>query len=161
MESAGKAQLRERLFRVSVSLKGLNAALEVVGGIALLAVSPGFIVRAVALMTQDEVVEDPHDLVASYLLNATNHLSVSSEHFAAFYLLIHGVTKMLLVGALLKNKLWAYPMAVIVFSAFIGYQLYRFTLTRSMGLIALSLFDFLVIWLIWLEYRALKWRALA
>jgi uncharacterized membrane protein len=57
---------------------------------------------------------------------------------------------------LLKQKLWAYPSAVIVFGAFIVYQLYRFTLTHSIGLIALSLFDLVVIWLIHLEYRALK-----
>jgi uncharacterized membrane protein len=46
-----------------------------------------------------------------------------------------------------------------VFGAFIAYQLYRFTFTHSIGLIALSLFDFAVIWLIWLEYRSLGSRA--
>ena len=33
---------------------------------------------------------------------------------------------------------------------------YRFVLTHGLGLIALSLFDLVVIWLIYLEYRALK-----
>ncbi|MBO0742357.1 MAG: DUF2127 domain-containing protein, partial [Hyphomicrobiaceae bacterium] len=32
-------------------------------------------------------------------------------------------------AALLRHKLWAYPIAIIAFSAFILYQLYRFTLT--------------------------------
>ena len=63
-----------------------------------------------------------------------------------------------LVWALLKHKLWAYPLSIIVFAAFIVYQLYRFTFTRGLGLIALSLFDLVVIWLIYLEYRALKQR---
>jgi uncharacterized membrane protein len=62
------------------------------------------------------------------------------------------------VGALLKNKLWAYPLAMIIFGAFIIYQLYRFTLTHSIGLIALSIFDVAVVWLIRLEYRALGHR---
>jgi uncharacterized membrane protein len=136
----------------------LHAALEIVGGMAFLAVRPDFIVRVVGLLTQDEIAEDPRDLIANYLLKTASRLSLSSVHFAAFYLLTHGVTKMFLVGALLKNKLWAYPLAVIVFGAFIAYQLYRFTFTHSVGLIALSLFDLVVIWLIWLEYRALRTR---
>ena len=56
----------------------------------------------------------------------------------------HRVIKILLVGALLKRKLWAYPLAGAVFAAFITYQLYRYNFTRSIGLI----------WLIWLECRA-------
>jgi uncharacterized membrane protein len=151
-----RQHLRELLFRISVLLKGLNAALEIVGGAALLAVSPAFILRTVALLTQDEIAEDPRDLVANSLRRAVSHLSPASQHFAAIYLLIHGVTKIGLVGALLKHKLWAYPAAMIVFGAFIIYQIYRFTLTHGLGLIALSVFDLVVIWLIYLEYRALK-----
>src|SRR5215831_17639224 len=149
--SARRAESREVLFRVSVWLKGLHAGLEIGGGVALLAMMPSLIIRVVALLTQDELAEDPRDLIANYLLNAANHLSVSGQHFMAFYLLSHGVTKIFLVGALLKDKLWAYPLAVIVFGTFIVYQLYRFTFTRSLRLIALSVFDLAVIWLIWLE----------
>jgi uncharacterized membrane protein len=50
-------------------------------------------------------------------------------------------------------------MAVIVFGTFILYQLDRFTFTRSVGLIALCVFDLAVTWLIWLDYRALRFRA--
>jgi uncharacterized membrane protein len=154
-----KSQLRERLFRVSVALKGLHAVFEVVGGIALLVISPAFISRTIEFLTQDEIAEDPRDRIANYLLDATHHLSLGSQHFAAFYLLSHGVIKAFLVAALLKSRVWAYPLALIVFAAFIAYQLYRFTFTHSAGLIALSLFDLVVIWLIWLEYRALRSRA--
>jgi uncharacterized membrane protein len=157
--SVGKANFRELFFQISIWLKGLDAGLEIVGGVALFLVSRGLIIRVVALLTQDELAEDPHDLIANYLLNAAKHLSVSSKQFMAFYLLAHGVPKLLLVGALLRRKLWAYPIAIIAFGAFILYQLYRFTFTHSIGLIALSVFDLAVIWLIWLEYRALRFRA--
>jgi uncharacterized membrane protein len=90
------------------------------------------------------------------MLHVARHLSLGTEHFAAWYLLIHGVIKILLVVALLRAMLPAYPIAVIVFGAFIVYQLYRFTFTHSPGLIALSAFDGIVIWLIWFEYRALR-----
>jgi uncharacterized membrane protein len=156
MNKLRRQHFRELLFRISVLLKGLNAALEIVGGVALFAVSPAFILRTVALLTQDELAEDPRDLVANSLRRAASHLSPASQHFAAIYLLLHGVIKIGLVGALLKRELWAYPVAVLVFGAFIIYQLYRYTLTHGLGLIALSLFDLAVIWLIYLEYRALK-----
>jgi uncharacterized membrane protein len=151
-----RQNVREVSFRISIALKGVNAALEIVGGVALAAVSPAFILRAVALLTQNELAENPRDFIANYFLHAASHLSLSGQRFAAVYLFSHGVIKIGLVWALLRHKLWAYPLSIIVFGAFIVYQLYRFTLTHAPGLIALSLFDLLVIGLIYLELRALK-----
>lgn len=149
-----RARLRELLFRLSVLLKGLDAILEIAGAIALWLVSPGFIASAVHFLTQDEIAEDPHDLVANWLRHAAARFSFSSEHFMAIYLLAHGLIKIALVAALLRNRLWAYPVAIFVFTGFIAYQLYRFTLTGGLGLIFLTLFDLFLIALIWLEYRA-------
>jgi uncharacterized membrane protein len=42
--------------------------------------------------------------------------------------------------------------------AFIGYQLYRITVQISFGLIALTIFDALLVWLTWREYRAKRAR---
>lgn len=151
-----KSQVRELLFRYSVLLKGLDAVLEIVGGIALWFISPEFIVRLTALLTRGELSEDPRDLVSNYLRHAANRLSLGGEHFIAIYLLGHGVVKLFVVVALLRNKLWGYPLSIIVFGGFIVYQVYRYTLTHSLGLIALTIFDLIVIVLIWLEYRAVK-----
>lgn len=151
-----KAHFRELLFRVSVLLKGLDAISEIAGGIALWAVSPGLIIRVVGMLTQDEIVEDPHDFVANHLRHAASQFSLTSEHFMAIYLLGHGIVKIFVVVALLRNKLWAYPVAMIVFGGFVVYQIYRFTFTGSAGLIALTAVDLIVIWLIWLEYRAVR-----
>jgi uncharacterized membrane protein len=154
MYRASASQLRERFFRISVVLKGLDALAEIASGLALLVIKPEFFLRLISALTQDELEEDPRDFVANQLANLASHISIGAQHFAAFYLLAHGVVKIALVGALLKEKLWAFPWAIGVFGAFILYQLYRFTFTHSLGLIALSAFDVVVIWLIWLEYRA-------
>lgn len=151
-----KAELRELLFRVSVILKGLDVLLELVGGVALWWLSPGMIVRIVHFLTQDEIAEDPHDLVANLLRHAASHFSLSGEHFIAIYLIAHGVIKGFVVVGLLKNKLLAYPGAIVIFSGFIVYQVYRYALMGGVGLLALSFFDLIVIALIWLEYRAIK-----
>ena len=100
----------------------------------------------------------PHDFVANHLRHAASHFSVGSEHFMAIYLLGHGVVKIFVVAALLRNKLWAYPIAIIVFGGFVVYQIYRFALTGSTGLIVLTVVDLIVIWFIWLEYRAVRLR---
>ncbi|MGH8260984.1 MAG: DUF2127 domain-containing protein [Steroidobacteraceae bacterium] len=149
---------RELLFRVSVCFKGLDGVLEIAGGVALLSVSPALILHTVRFLTQDEIAEDPDDLVATALLRIASRLSFASEHFAALYLLIHGVVKVGLVWALLARVLIAYPISIVVFAAFIAYQLYRYTLTSGLGLLALTLIDLVVIALIWLEYRALRRR---
>jgi uncharacterized membrane protein len=44
----------------------------------------------------------------------------------AIYVLSHGVIKMVAVVALLKNKLWGYPVSIAVFGGFIVYQISKF-----------------------------------
>jgi uncharacterized membrane protein len=96
-------------------------------------VSPGWIIRLVGFLTQDEIAEDPHDFVANHLRHAVGHFSLGSEHFMAIYLLGHGIVKIFVVVALLRNKLWTYPAALIVFGGFVVYQIYRFALAGSTG----------------------------
>jgi uncharacterized membrane protein len=147
---------REALFFASVWLKGLDGLLELIGGAALLTVSPSVIMTVVRVLTQDEIAEDPRDLVANAMRHAAGRLTFASEQFMAIYLLVHGIVKFGLVWALLRRTLLAYPLSIVIFIGFIIYQLYRYTFTHGVGLLALSAFDFLVIGLIWLEYRALR-----
>lgn len=145
-----------RLFEAGVLLKGAHALIECLGGIALSVVSTSTIVRWVNALTQEELVEDPSDFIATHLRAAAQHLSVSARAFYALYLLGHGVIKLLLVVALIRNKAWAYPTSLVVLSAFIAYQLYRYAETRSPGLIVLSLFDVVVVALIWREWQLVR-----
>ena len=145
-----------QLFEVSVLLKGAHALIECVGGVVLAFVSTAQIVALVQRVTQDELVEQPHDFIASHLLAWAQGFSVQTQHFYAFYLLSHGLVKIALVAGLLARRLWAYPASLVVLAGFIGYQLYRYTFTHSVGLIALTAFDLLVMWLVWHEYQLLR-----
>ena len=107
-------------------------------------------------LTQDELIEDPSDVLGTYLLNLAQNFTVSTQHFYAFYLLSHGVVKAFLVVGLLRNKLWAYPASLVALGLFIVYQLYRFSYTHGAGLIVLTVFDLFVIWLIWHVYRLVR-----
>lgn len=156
MKRFDKAKVREVLFRVSILLKGLNAVFEIAAGIALLFINRQLISHWTEILIHGEIAAKPHDFVFNYLHHAATHISLSGRHFVVAYLLAHGVVKLFLVIALLGNKLWGYPAAMVVFGAFIGYQIYLLTLYGGLGLIALTIFDAIVILLIWLEYRAVK-----
>ena len=145
-----------RAFDVGVGLKGLDGALEIIGGLLLLTIGPTHLSALVRQLTQHELSEDPHDLVAGYLVSLSRGLAAGGQLFGAMYLLTHGITKLALVAALLKRRLWAYPTAIGVFGLFAAYQVYRYTFTRSWYLIMLTFLDAVVIWLTWREYAKVK-----
>ena len=140
----------------SVLVKGAHAVIECAGGMLLALVSTGAIAAFVNVLTQEELVEDPQDFVATHLLAWVQNFSVGTKQFYAFYLLSHGVVKLLLVVGLLKEKLWSYPASLIVLGLFIVYQLYRFWYTHGAGLIVLTVFDLVVMVLIWHEYSLMR-----
>ena len=145
-----------RAFRVSVLLKGAHALIECAGGLALALISTEMITSLVKALTQEELIENPHDFFATHLLAWAQGFSLQSKHFYAFYLLSHGLVKVLLVIGLLKGKAWSYPASLIVLGLFVAYQLYRYSYTQSVGLLVLTAFDVVVMALIWWEYRLVR-----
>ena len=148
-----------RAFEVGVGLKGLDGVLEIIGGLLLLTISPPHLSALVRQLTQHELSGDPHDLVAGYLVSLSKGLTAGGQLFGAVYLLTHGITKLALVAALLKRRLWSYPTAIGIFALFAAYQVYRYTFTHSWYLIVLTLLDAVVIWLTWLEYAKVKMQS--
>jgi uncharacterized membrane protein len=145
-----------RLLKASLLLKGAHALIECASGIALSLVSTQTILNVVRLLTQQELTEDPQDRIAHALLTAAEGFSVSSQPFYVFYLLSHGLVKLVLVIALLRDRLWAYPASLLTLSLFILYQLYRYSFTHSLPLLLLTGFDLVVIALIWKDYSAIS-----
>jgi len=144
------------LFNIGVISKGVDGVLEVLGGLLLCFLSPAQIQSIARMLTQHELSEDPHDLLAGYLLHVAQHFSASVQIFAAAYLVWHGIVKVGLVVALLQKRLWAYPAAITAFALFLIYQVYRYTHSRSAWLLELSAVDVFVIAITWLEYKRLR-----
>jgi uncharacterized membrane protein len=143
----------DRVFEIGIIAKGVNGAIELLGGLLLLFVTPDWIRHLAVSLTRVELSEDPHDFIATRLLHTTNGLTGNTVLFGAVYLLTHGAVKVVLVVALLLNKLWAYPWMIVVLLLFIGYQLYRIILAPTAGLIALTIFDAVIVLLTWREFR--------
>lgn len=145
-----------QIFEISILVKGFDALIECIGGLVLAFVSTTSIANLVNAITQEDLIEYSKDFVSTHLLGLAYTFSVSTEHFYALYLLSHGLIKLFMVAALLRNKLWAYPVSLIVLGLFIVYQLYRFSYTHGFGLLILTVFDVVVMGLIWHEYRLLR-----
>jgi uncharacterized membrane protein len=145
-----------RVFEASVLLKAAHAVVECVGGVALYLISTAEITALVRWATQDELIEDPADFLANHLRQAAENFSVGSKSFYAFYLLSHGIIKLALAVGLLRGKLWSYPASLAVFGLFIVYQLYRYSYTHALGLLALTVLDIVVIALVWHEYQLVR-----
>lgn len=143
----------DQFFYGSLILKAIDSGLEILGGLLAWVVSPISLSHVTQLLTQHELSQDPHDFLATHLLKVSQAFTGSTRYFAAFYLLSHGLVKLVLIVALFKQKLWAYPAMIVVLGAFIIYQLYRLSYHFSIGLLLLTLFDGFIVWLTWREYR--------
>ena len=143
-----------QVFEVSIALKAVHGGLEVALGILLF--FPVTIRMLIYALTQSELIEDPNDYVARTVQHITPFLAPHSSTFAAYYLLSHGVIKLILAVLLFQKKLWAYPLTIASLIGFIAYQIYRYTFTHSLMLVVLTAFDILVIGLVWHEYQNLK-----
>lgn len=145
--------LYRRLFDVGVLIKGLDGLLEVLGGLVLLLTARPSIIHIVDVLTHGELSEDPNDLVATHLRAMAHHLSVGQQYFVSFYLLGHGVIKLVLVTGLLRGWHWSFPAATTAMLAFISYQSYRVAQTPSALLLALTLLDIAIVALVIHEWR--------
>ncbi len=139
-------------FKIGIFLKGLFALFEMLGGTVLFFINKAHFIPYILTLFRNELSDDPHDFVANVIVNGAAAFSVSSQYAIALYFLLHGFVKFFLIISLLKNKLWAYPSAIVVFSIFTGYELYRYSVSNSSLLLYGALFDLIVLILIIFEF---------
>jgi uncharacterized membrane protein len=131
--SCEKARLLHHIFELAVLAKGVDGALELIGGLSLLLLSPAAIRGTILFLVRGELREDPTDLVANLLVHNTGEI-IQSRFSASAFLIVHGLVKLGLVGGLVTNKLWSYPAAIVVFTGFAIYQGYGLTRHNSLFL---------------------------
>jgi len=152
---------RHRFFVWAVALKGIDGVLEVAGGALALLYGAHGVSGVVAFLTQHELAEDPRDLFANFLVRHTERLGVASVHFAAAYLLVHGLAKVGLAVGLLRGRRGVFPAALAFLGLFFLYQAYRMIIDPSPALAVLMLMDAVILLLVWREYLATAAEATA
>lgn len=147
---------RHRFFQFGVILKGVDGVLEIVGGALLVAFGSRGLGTAVRFVTQHELSEDPRDAVAGWMVRHAAAVGADTVHFASLYLLAHGIVKIVLAVGLIRERIGVFPVALGLIGLFTLYQAYRLTVLPSVGLATLTVFDVVIIALVWVEYRVLR-----
>lgn len=151
-----RSHLLDLAFLLGLLLKGLDGAIELVGGAILLWLSPDRLVALTQQAVAGELSEDPQDLIANVLLHGVGHLDTASIGFIGAYLLVHGVVKLAIIFALLVGSLRVYPWAIAALVAFLAFQGYELVLHPSPGVALLVILDAVIVWLAWREWRQRK-----
>ncbi|HEX2947017.1 MAG TPA: DUF2127 domain-containing protein [Clostridia bacterium] len=151
-----KNDIIHKSFEFGILMKAVDSTLEIIGGIFLIFLSPSRLDRLTKLLTQHELSEDPRDIIARSILGLSSKFTVSTQSFGAFYLISHGIIRMALVILLWKRNVWAYPITIISLFLFIFYQIHRYVLDHSVWLLVLTLFDMIMIFLTYREYKNIR-----
>jgi uncharacterized membrane protein len=141
------------VFHVGLIIKAIDGAIEVILGALLYFLSSVTANALILALTRDELTEQPRDAIWQFIAPNFHNLTPESQLFWAFLLLGHGVVKVFLVTGLLKDKLWAYPVAAVAFGGFVMYQIYDLMYHPSLFITILTLFDIALIFLTLHEYR--------
>lgn len=142
----------QRWFDAGVLFKGAEGLLEIAAGIWLV-FDPTILQTVLFRLTAKELLHDPEDRVVATLRHLADDLGTGRHSFATFYLLAHGLVKVVLAVGLLRERPWAFPVAMWTLCALAVYQLYRFTHTHAPLLPLLAAIDFFIVWLVWREGR--------
>ncbi len=150
----------DRLFKVSIAIKGFDGLVELVAGIALL-ISPGLVHWVLNGVGVWFVHRHVHllQIVGEYMYRVDDDFSRSGLGFLIIFLVSHGVVKLALVYCLLKKIVWAYPYAIVLLLVFLIYQIYLLITQPSIGMALFAILDVIIIVLVYGEYRKLKTEA--
>lgn len=148
----------DKVFKVGIVLKGLDGLVETLAGVFFLLIRPEKVSSLVENLVAPELSQDPHDLIANHLLHWAQSFTEAAAIFAGIYLLAHGLVKLVLVVAILRERLWAYPLLIIVTAIFVIYQFYHIAEKATFGYIFLTVFDLVIIYLTVKEYGRQKQR---
>ena len=144
--------LLDKTYEIGLFIKGFDGAMELLGALLLAVVPASAITRLTHFLVDTELSHDPHSYVATHILHAGTKLAEGHHLFGILFLLTHGAVKVALVICLLRQKLWAYPLALIALTGFLAYQVYLLATQATFSMAFLTILDIAIIWLVWREW---------
>ncbi|MEP7233847.1 MAG: DUF2127 domain-containing protein [Ignavibacteriota bacterium] len=148
-----------RAFWLSLFIKGLDGALQLLGGIAVLVVAPGTLGKTYRYFTRFLVGNRTHNPEADFIREAAHSFHMSVAWLIAIYLLVNGIIKVLLVYGLLKEKMWVFPAALAGFSIFFSLEVWRLSIHFYWGIVIFMAISVFVITMVILEWRKVFLRS--
>jgi uncharacterized membrane protein len=154
-QEGGNEHTIYELFKWSLLLKGTVSVGEVIAGIALLFV-PWPVVASFVDWLRTHASSGADNVIMAHLLKELANFTQATVVFVALYFLIRGSVKIALIWQLLHNRRWAYPASLVVMGLFVMYQIYQLITGGSLLVVLLTLFDVIVLGLIWHEWSIVR-----
>jgi uncharacterized membrane protein len=155
METQEEEKEIYQFFRIGIILKGLVSLGEVVMG-TLLFFIPASAIISLIQMIREFLSAPQYNFITGHLDTLANEFTAGAVLFIALYLLSRGLVKVFIIWGLLRNKLWAYPTSLVILSLFVLFQIYQIFSGQTSLIIAITIFDLVVMYFIWREYKIIK-----
>jgi uncharacterized membrane protein len=139
------------LFRIGLIVKGIDSLFEVAGGVLL--TMPTKLARYITLLSEHEAFRH-HQALAGRLDNLADSVTQVPHQTQAIYLTVHGLVKVVLIGAIFFGKKWAYTGLIWILSLFALVEITQAVVAREVVTGGLALFDVAVVVLIYKERKA-------
>ncbi len=131
-------------FYVGLIFKAIGGTVETIAAFAVLFISP---------VTLQKIVSP----LANIGINLSEALAGPTQLYIFWYLFSHGIVRLGLAYALIKEYLWAYPVAIAVLCGFTTYQVYLIIETHNWGILGLITLNAVAIVLTVYEYHKLQY----
>jgi uncharacterized membrane protein len=145
--------LLDKTYEIGLLIKGFDGSVELLGALLLIVVPSSAILRLTHWLVDNELASNPHSFIATHILRTGTDLAAGHNTFAILFLATHGAVKVGLVVALLRQKMWAYPVALVALSGFLVYQVYLLVTKPTFGMAFLTVLDVIILWLVWREWQ--------
>ena len=140
------------LFQLGMYWRIAYGSLRIILGSALLKVVGVPFTEILYKLMQHEITEDSSDVLFQLAHSFFQAHPFSVTYFLAFYLIFWGCIDIGLSIYLLRHKLWAFPVSLVLIAFFIFYEIYRYFHTHSFVLLMIITVDIGIFWLIRREY---------
>jgi uncharacterized membrane protein len=145
MEVEEKEQILHKAFLATVIVNGCIALTDIAAGLFFL-----FERRITA------VLYFYHYPFSTTIQSVIINISTQNQTMGMAYFFSHGVVKLTLVWGLLTNRLWAYPLAIVLLGVFSLYQIYDIFARFSWFTALLLLVNIITIIFISREYHQIR-----
>ena len=139
------------LFRVGMTVKGVDSLFEVIGGIIL--TMPTKLARYILVLSQHEAFRH-HMALSGRLDRIAEKVMMHPSMGEAVYLMVHGLSKVILIVAIIRGRKWGYLGLMGVLSLFTLVELTRAIAAHEVVTGIFGVIDLGVVFLIYKEYAS-------
>ena len=149
-------RLFHKVFNASLYIKSVYAVFELIIGTLLFFLSAEQISRFFSWILHAEILEDPNDLFLRHFFSILNETTPATKLFVAWYLIVNGILKCILLYSLFKEKTWAYPIAGVVISFLVLFEIRMLLKHFSWFIISILFVDLIILVLLRFEYLRME-----